>query len=525
MSKKFKNMCVILGMILVVAIMVSGCTPPVSVDPTTAAPTTVQTTTEADPYKDHVKLVYYVLGSEKEDNQMVWGEINKLLTEKVNAEVELRYLSWGDYGQRYPLLFSAGEDFDMIYTANWAYYAQTATKGGFYELTMDELNKYAPLTMEALPVEAWKSTVVNGKNYMIPQYAFFPCHYGFAVRQDLREKYNLPEITNIDEMENYLQAVKDNEPDMIPLNINQVNAESYFRTFVVYPNETFYLTGSSKTSTLVFSHKAPFTFDLKSYFELDGAVEYLKRMAEWNKKGFLSQSDLTSTGQERFEAGRSAVTRANLDDANTEWLKAKNEHPDWKVEFANVLKGKELAAQGFLGNATGFNAKSKNITRAIKVADLLGYDPDVNFLLVHGIEGVHKELVGTVNIQGKTLLKTQALEDSPKYGGYSNWGFINSIGYPLEAIPHYAEILEDYYFNQIRFHPLCGMTFDTESVSTEIANCTDILTTYQPILFMGFAENVDETLAKLQAELKEAGMDRINKVLTEQAKVMFDAMK
>lgn len=524
MITKSKSMCFVVGMVLAITILVSGCSITQDGGATTKGTTqqAVQTTTEADPHKDHVKLIFYVLGSEKEDNKMVWDEINKRLTEKINAEVELKYMSYGDYKQKYPLLFSAGEDFDMIYTANWSFYAETATKGGFYELTQELLNKYAPLTMKSLPEEAWKSTRINGKNYMIPQNNRFP-YYGFVVRQDLREKYGLPEITNIDELENFLNAVKENEPDMIPINIYANKAEAWFRTFVLYPAETYYLTGSATQSTLVFNHSDPSVFDVKSYFDLDGTMEYLKRIQQWNKKGFLSQSDLTSTDQERFTSGRSAVDLDNLDGANEEWLKAKQDHPDWKVEFANVLKGKKLAAQGFQGNATGFNAKSKNITRAIEAVDLLGYDPDINFMVVEGIDGIHKEKVGTVKIGGETLRQTKALDAAGRYGGYSNWGLVNTIGFPLEALPHYAEIMESYYFDQIVFHPLCGTSFNTEQINAEIASCTDILNTYQPILFMGFAENIEETLANLQAELKAAGIDKINEELIKQAKVIFDA--
>lgn len=70
-----------------------------------------------------VTLKMYFIGEPQSDNDMVFEEINKHLKEKINATIEPHYLSWGDYQQRYPLLFSSGEDFDMIYTAAWAFYA------------------------------------------------------------------------------------------------------------------------------------------------------------------------------------------------------------------------------------------------------------------------------------------------------------------------------------------------------------------------------------------------------------------
>ena len=50
-----------------------------------------------------VTLKMYFLGEPQSDNDMVFEEINKLLTEKINAKIEPHYLSWGDYQQRYPL--------------------------------------------------------------------------------------------------------------------------------------------------------------------------------------------------------------------------------------------------------------------------------------------------------------------------------------------------------------------------------------------------------------------------------------
>lgn len=66
---------------------------------------------------DPVTLKFYFIGEPATDNEEVFNEINRILTEKINATIEPVYLSWGDWDQRYPLLFTSGEEFDMIYTA------------------------------------------------------------------------------------------------------------------------------------------------------------------------------------------------------------------------------------------------------------------------------------------------------------------------------------------------------------------------------------------------------------------------
>ena len=110
---------------------------------------------------------------------------------------------------------------------------------------------------------------------------------------------------------------------------------------------------------------------------------------------------MTATTTERFQAGKSAVQFHNIGTANTYWQLTKKEHPDWEVEYINLLKGKKLGSSGYLGNGLAFNARSKNLERAIMAADLLNYDPELNFLINSGIPGVHSEIVGKKTVNGR----------------------------------------------------------------------------------------------------------------------------
>ena len=57
----------------------------------------------------------------------------------------MKFMSWGEWGTKYPLVFASGEDFDLIYSADWAMYNSQASKQGFYEITPEALKTYAPL--------------------------------------------------------------------------------------------------------------------------------------------------------------------------------------------------------------------------------------------------------------------------------------------------------------------------------------------------------------------------------------------
>ncbi|WP_330164919.1 hypothetical protein [Paenibacillus macerans] len=69
-----------------------------------------------------VKLKMLLIGGKPTDYDEVFGKLNELLKEKINATVEAEFLDWADWTQKYPLKFAADEDFDIAYTANWAFY-------------------------------------------------------------------------------------------------------------------------------------------------------------------------------------------------------------------------------------------------------------------------------------------------------------------------------------------------------------------------------------------------------------------
>ena len=164
-------------------------------------------------------LTMYLLGDRTEDFDKVFSLINGKLQNKVNAELEVKFLSWGEYTQKYPLLFASGEDFDIIYSADWAFYNAQSTKQGFYEFTQENLKKYAPLTAATIYDEAWEQAKVNGKVYMLPMNFSELKGNVYLIRGDLMKKYGMTEVDSLDKLEKYLTHVKEKESNLIPLGV------------------------------------------------------------------------------------------------------------------------------------------------------------------------------------------------------------------------------------------------------------------------------------------------------------------
>lgn len=92
-----------------------------------------------------MELKMYLIGDRTPDFDEVYGKINEILEEKLNCTLSVDFLSWGEHDTKYSLLFSGGEDFDLIFTASsWGHYEQTVALGGFSELTEEDIQTYAP---------------------------------------------------------------------------------------------------------------------------------------------------------------------------------------------------------------------------------------------------------------------------------------------------------------------------------------------------------------------------------------------
>ena len=174
---------------------------------------------EAEPaFEKEVELLMYCIGDEGgiyADEAL--DNLNAMLKEKINATIKPVMVSWGEYKEKMPLIYASGEAYDLVYVANWMNYTSEALKGPFMELS-ELMPAYAPKTYAELKESgALDTALVDGKLYMVPSPTTDYTTYVTIWREDLRKKYNVPEITDWDSLAVYMDAIKENEPDMLPL--------------------------------------------------------------------------------------------------------------------------------------------------------------------------------------------------------------------------------------------------------------------------------------------------------------------
>ena len=133
-----------------------------------------------------VELVMYVVSDRPAKQDEIDENFNKIFKEKLNCTLKVNWIGWAEYPNKYPLLFSSGEKFDMAYTATWLNYASLAQKGAF--LNLDELwPKYAPKNFERQSDSALFQATVDGHYYCIPTLLATYSAYGPIFRTDILE--------------------------------------------------------------------------------------------------------------------------------------------------------------------------------------------------------------------------------------------------------------------------------------------------------------------------------------------------
>ena len=86
----------------------SGNTASTGGSQSTGSTGTGTTTTGGIDLSEHVDLTMYLLGDRSADFDEVYGEINKILEDKLNCSINVEFLSWGEHDTKYSLLFSGG---------------------------------------------------------------------------------------------------------------------------------------------------------------------------------------------------------------------------------------------------------------------------------------------------------------------------------------------------------------------------------------------------------------------------------
>jgi putative aldouronate transport system substrate-binding protein len=452
-----------------------------------------------------VELRMYLIGDKSRDFDLVYAELNKLLKKDINATIDADFMGWDDYMQKYSLAFSSGDDFDLIFTANWCLYNNQALKGGFTEITWDMLQQYAPETAASIYKDAWEQAKVNGKVYMLPMNYKELNAYVYLVRGDLMDKYGIAEIKDENDFETYLDAVAKNEKNLIPLDIgSDMDFDTVLRFEVLAPLNLEYLEPQQRNHFFGLSGKN--SAKIINILETPEFLAYAKKMKKWKDRGYWSQSALVNkvTSNVSFRKGLSASAIINLNTANGTYASAMAAHPEWDVKTYDGMKGGGISIKPFIQNGMGINANSRYPQRALMFLDLVRNDERYADLVTYGIKGRHYDLTEDGKVRPLAETANYPIDNN------CNWGwrddrFIKQIE---GGLPNYGEILTNWEKTAYT-HPVQYFAYDDSEMKEEVAAVESLWKTEYKVVALGFTENSEEAVRKLIQSYRNAGNDKL----------------
>lgn len=426
------------------------------------------------------ELVWYAIGAEPTDLGQVLDKVNEYLTEKMNATLDMKFTDFGDYNQKISMVINSGEAYDLAFTCSWAGdYLGNARKGAFLDLS-EYLNTTGKEMYDAIDSRFWEGATIDGKIYAVPTQKEIASAPMWRFDKELVEKYNIPyqDLHTLEDLEPWLKVIKENEPNVVPLYLwDGVRPPQLFDEIVDGVGVEF---GDESLT-------------VKNFFETDHLKEQLLTLRKFFELGYINADAATATEEPTL---KSFVSKADGQPyAENIWAaQAGRELVTSSVTDAYITNASTT------GSMIAVSANSKNKDKAVEFLNLLNTDEYLKNLIVFGIEDVHY-----------TKTSDTQIEYTEKHNDYaiSAFAFGNLFVNYIMADEPTTKWEEFQSFNDAAVNsPALGFKFDSTNVSNELAALANVIQEFRSALFSGSVD-VEEYLGKMNAKLKEQGIDRV----------------
>ncbi len=467
------------------------------------------------------ELTMYLLGDTVADYPMMLEELNGLMANDINASLDVKFTTWVDWQTKLRLVLASGEKVDLMHMAPWGIYSEQAQAGNLLDLS--ELGPiHAPETWASYSEEVLKQAEVNGGVYMMPFNYVEPVGQGIVYRKDLATKYGVGRVNSAQTLYEYLTAVKENE-DMIPYNAGEFDLQVWSSFLTMFPTgnekaeKTILYESEGVRAYINYANPEEILYDYEESPFLSASEFFGKLYAE----GLITRNVLSNTvgSRDAFIAGKSSITLLNPLNANEQYQKLKESHPDWKLGLWMPETGwNALEKPPAINNGLSIPVSSENPIKALQLIEKLHQDQKYHDLTTYGVRGTHWDLDENDQIimpEGVSLDDSGFPWDQP-----CPWGWREAKFYrlnPLTSAAMWDEVRDSQTELQEKLVDAKWTTFlfDKSSVSTEIS----ALNTVRSGLYRGIAWGIldtEEEYNELVQDYKDAGIDTVKKELQKQ---------
>ena len=483
---------------------------------------------------EHVVINYMTTGDKPSGElaatvDAALAELNDILTEKINAELQIYYISWTDYLSNYNLTLAQMDgSVDLVGTASdWLDAWPNAKNGAFLELSEEMLQTYAPKTWASVSPEHWELCKYDGEIYLMPEdnYAQWTNH-GFIYRMDWAKEAGLADgVQSWEDLTTYFKYVKETYPDITPWDSDGTQYGQMAGGWITSHSDYVSIDGISANAMWGGTKDDLYTIYSSYMTETDSLVEYAKMMKEWDEIG-VWQTDVlnntASTNRDDYRVGKVAAEQHHTQtwtDLVSHTTQNTIYDTDEDAETGFFYFGQEtgnVVALNITHGAMAVSAGSENPERALMVYDMIRNDQECYQLLCYGQEGVSWEKTDdgmkttpegynadTQNVNGVTNFWWGRNDDLEIRDASRNWEKIDAL---------YAE-----YDSKKIDYPYGQFILNNDNIQSYIANINEIYTNYmKQISFGKYSGTAEEIVAEFQQALKDAGIDIVTEEIQRQ---------
>ena len=485
----------------------------------------------------HVVINYMTTGDAPKTgaNAEMLAQLNAILTEKVNAEINIVWISWTDYLANYNLRIAAMDgSIDLIGSStDWLDAWPNAKRGGFLELEPEMLAKYAPITYATVPQEHWDVCTYEGDIYFIPEdnYSQWTNH-GFIYRLDWAKEAGLANgVETWADLTAYLKYVKEAYGDKL-LAVWDTDGTVYTQAAGYICSYAKWRSIDGLASGAIWGGYLDDPYKINCLFleETDKLVEFAKMAKEWDEIGVWPTDVLSNTGADNrteFRKGKvgleehhtqtwTGIVSPLASTDNTMYL----DDEDADVGFFYFGKEAGYVTRDLVTHGVAaVSAASANPERTLMVYDLLRNDKECYDLFNYGLEGRSY----AIDENGYRYTPDTYVADNDSISTNWWWGRNDDLEIPSAAMNWDAiNALYDEYDKIAVMYPYEAFVFDNSMVQSYINQCNEIYNTYMKYICYGqYSGTAEEIVAEFQNALRSAGVDEVTAELQAQINATY----
>lgn len=421
--------------------------------------------------------------------EQVMQKANEIVQAKLGYTLDLKLIDSGNYAEKINVLLSSAEPMDLFFLSDQNTYLRYIKQESILPLD-DLLAEHGSAILEKVDEAAWDMVRYDGEVYAVKNHGTYSTASSVVFKKDLVEKYNF-DYQNADtyeELEVFLKAIKENEPNIYPLS-GSVTLEVSQR-YIVNPDGTVF---DNETEQFI------------SWFDCDASMNLYRTMADYYQKGYLPKDILSKND---LAGERKSGKYAVLPNSGYYTEDASKSSAYYGFPCVEKYTGNTLISSAS-GARICLSSTSTHPEKAIQVLNLIWEDPELSNTLAYGVEGVDYVIdeERSAEIGSKAII--------PKTGAEQNWAIWHNYIGPLwdqwDSSWNRVESLQNMQeMNKNGAVAKClGFSFENESVKSEHAQCSAIYEECRPVFVYGCMNDFDEYLASAKEKFANAGLDKV----------------